>query len=58
MDKEKRNEAIKMTIKLYPHKHGDELAMEIIDYLDRLDKSKKEGDSYLNKLYSQENNKT
>ena len=47
-----------MTIKLYPHKHGDELAMEIIDYLDRLDKSKKEGDSYLNKLYSQENNKT
>jgi len=55
MDKEKRNEAIKMTIKLYPHKHGDELAMEIIDYLDRLDKSKKEGDSYLNKLYSQSN---
>jgi len=31
-----RDEAIKRTIKLYPHKHGDELAMEIIDYLDRL----------------------
>ena len=30
METEKRNEAIKMAIKLYSHKHGEELAMEII----------------------------
>jgi len=51
MDKQKRNEAIKLTIKLYPHKHGDELAMEIINYLDRLEKSEKEGEKYLEELY-------
>ena len=55
MDKEKRNEAIKMTIKLYPHKYGNELAMEIIDYLDRLESSEKDGNNYLKKLYSQSN---
>ena len=37
MNEEKRDEAIKMAIKLYPHKHGDELAMEIIWCLDRLE---------------------
>jgi len=34
---DERDEAIKMAIKLYPHKQGDELAMEIINYLDRLE---------------------
>jgi len=52
MDKEKRDEAIKMTIKLYPHKQGEELAMEIIDYLYRLEKSEEEGEKYLNDLYA------
>lgn len=35
LNKKTRDEAIKLAIKMYPHKHGDELAMEIIDYLDR-----------------------
>jgi len=47
MDKEKRDEAIRMTIKLYPHKHGEELASEIIEYLERLEKSEREGSKYL-----------
>ena len=34
MNKKLRNDAIVLTIKLYPHKHGQELASEIIEYLD------------------------
>ncbi len=29
------NEKIRLTIKMYPHKHGEELASEIIEYLEK-----------------------
>ncbi len=37
MKKTERDELIRLTIKMYPHKHGDELAMEMIECLDRAD---------------------
>ena len=36
--------AIRLTIKLYPHKHGEELASEIIKYLERLNVIEEEND--------------
>ena len=35
-------DAVKLTLKLYPHKNGDELFAEIIEYLDRLQKVNEE----------------
>jgi len=37
LNEKDRNDAIKRAIKIYPHKHGEELAMEIIDHLYRLE---------------------
>ena len=33
--REEANKGIKLTVTLYPHKHGEELSSEIIEYLDR-----------------------
>lgn len=42
MNNEKRDEGIRLTIKIYPHKHGEELASEIIEYLGKIERWEKE----------------
>jgi len=37
ISKDVLKEKITRTIKLYPHKHGEELIAEIINYLDRIE---------------------